>query len=477
MRLTALSLSTILCLTATVFGDEFRDFRVPTHRVRNAAASFYGWYRHDKMGSDGSYPGGVNENLDLTGRLAGVWLHDSDARRLRIFGAGDLSGDRSESEQVDAAFQDRNRNRRVREFIQASADYRLYPWSHAFGLAGTASGSAFFLQSWYTEKYRNPVYTMNRDTERWQYEYRARGDVQVGYGRVRDASGVFEARLMEQRLRETGMINGSLPAETLRKLAELHYRRSDYKLLHERPSRAYWKDVETILQESGSLGVEGLDAYNLYRLAEGLGATAYNSFIRERGYFVGPALRAEHAHFLTRYDESRHEVLRSDSGTVIYDTTFHTADPHDQWGDQALLGVKSELHLPWGLRWQLDWESSALFSLNDTVDGFSVETDASLRYVLADRWSTALAFEQTRTISQSGYGGVSDQWNVWAGASLRYFIEDRLSAAYSIWHQQQDQVSSPFQRSTYMSLGLTYGLPSLAGSGGGEFPRDGEFHP
>src|SRR5207249_4094517 len=82
-------------------------------------------------------------------------------------------------------------------------------------------------------------------------EYFGTGDAALGlgYGRVRDVTGVFDAQVVAQRLAATGRLLHPVSHGALEKLAQLFSVGSGFGVAHDRPTRYFWREVERILRE------------------------------------------------------------------------------------------------------------------------------------------------------------------------------------------------------------------------------------
>ncbi len=86
------------------------------------------------------------------------------------------------------------------------------------------------------------------------------GSISVGVGRVRDATSVYQTQVLEQRLLRTGALKRRLSRDAIRQLAKLFSMQGDFGLVHDYPGKHFWREVERILRENGSLAGESLDA-------------------------------------------------------------------------------------------------------------------------------------------------------------------------------------------------------------------------
>lgn len=256
----------------------------------------------------------------------------------------------------------------------------------------------------------------------------------LGVGRVRDATGVFLAELLEQRLRRAGVIRGPLPRSARRRLAALYYLRPHYGRVHERPDRFFWRDVERILRDEGLLE-HGWEAFDLMRANEGYGPRLdRGTFVRPAGWFVGPSVVVQGAYRRqveelggTRRDfvddslvhESSHRVRRT-----------HTERPRTE----LLLAAEAELHLPLSSRVQLDLATQWVAPERDFPLAYGESSSGSIQVLVADRWAmAATAHHQFST-----GGGAPRRWASRYGVVVAWYLEDRLKmdlAANEVHHR------------------------------------------
>ncbi|MBI5060250.1 hypothetical protein HZB60_10785 [candidate division KSB1 bacterium] len=473
VRLVSLILIFSYCTGARA--DDFKDFRIPAHHVQK-------WY----LAMDGSYAQRHSSGIDYgdkaenyTGGASGYYsrLFDSDPRRLSFSLRGSGDGRRSWSHHdqiVTSGEHDQDsRTRQLNESVSGNADARLYPWAMAVGGEVSLGGAASYYQYWNSSGSQlvgDTLYSLHEDRrESWDYHYSGNADLSVGYGRVRDVNAVYLTRIFEERLLESGYIESGLTAETRRKVAALLFQRSDYKSLHNRPDRFFWSDIEKLLRDDPAVRGRGLDAYNLYRIDEPLGSEAFRSFLRQRGYFVGPVLSARHRNSIDR-STTYWQQIDAANGVITYDSARAEYQRSQSFDDDVLAGLRGEYFLPIGMRWQLGAAAEAVFALNDTVDGFETNSELSAEYVIAGRWQAAAGIFTNRRISEpsSPYSGTYDTWSVGFSADLRYFVEDKLSINLDFDENQDRPFPDHFYRTRSLSFGISYGIapPGYGGSRG-----------
>ena len=339
--LTVAVLLHFLLLPVLLFADDFSTFRIPRHQVLTARASAMGAYSGSANHYGTPMQGYADYQSDLQGELRayGSWLSDSDPLRLELELIGAFTGRRNLNRH--SSFQNANdqsqyslyRQKSLLENYQLNASSRVYPWSVPLGLDLSTRLSGSDNQAWSTRYDRSTNSDQNTrhydNTESWNFSYYASGSAALGLGRVRDATAVYDVYALEARLQEDGILTRPLLPATRQRLVDLIYISDDYGRVHERPARFFWREVGTALNEDGGLRVEGLDAYNLYRIAEPYFARyefsrgysgdyaaaprpiprSSGSFptyallsgpSRPSGWFVGPTLSAAHHHSIRR---------------------------------------------------------------------------------------------------------------------------------------------------------------------------------
>jgi hypothetical protein len=467
-----LSLGLWAAIPIAANADDFRDFRVPTHRVHRWLASGYGSASHRKADYN-MYPGlSTSESFQLSASGQTMWLWESDRQRSGLSGGVDGflnqgSFHREESpsyNNIDLRTESEHQ-KGLNERGYASAARRCYPGKLPFGFDVSLHAAADFRQD-FTRRHQHELdYDLwfeneSWNSETWTYRYNLNADAQFGYGKVRNVSGIFSAMIVEDRLRESGALTGELSHATIQKLAELFYRSGDFKMTHMRPDRYFWSEFWTLLKSDPAVKSDAENAYNAYRIAE---APAWNGFYRQAGWFVGPLFRGRHNHDLQHSATTEHHVSgRPDS--VETDVTNSSSNTWNQWSDDAMLGGRAEYHLPWKSRWQFDLNSQCLFSLSDSVGGFSFSNQLDGTYIIADRWRADLELHQYRDIHQAhtsqGNLPTVDYWSVGGSSGLSYFLEDRWTISALVNYDQAKQHSNPygvFERDFFMSIGVGYG--------------------
>ena len=460
---------------ASAATDPFAGFRIPDHTWQSGtvqADAMAGWSRSNTTGS-----GTRSDAQDAGGRISLYRSRDSEriATKISIDLAATLRANSFHDDEALSGSTADGRGQDANESWRLAASTVLYPWRAPVGIGASAYGDGVYRQyvtrsdrvddiAWYT-----PPYTPGRQERRernavHQYVNDAGLSLLAGFGRVRDATVVYDVYNLETRLRETGALARPLSATAKQKLAALLAVAPAYAAAHDRPDRFVWREVERILSEDGALGEHGLDAYSLLRAREPY-EPRRTAFARLRGVFVGPYLGARHYHRLTRNDTEFDE--RDYQGAEVASRYAGGQGEREwDWYDTAVLGGQAEYHRPLGWRWQADVTGTVDVSVRPGTRGLDAGLDARLAWSIADRWSADLRVDQARRymyLRQVAGGPADDTWDVGCGATLAYYLEDRTTISVTLVETQYrslDRGFSPAGRSYYRKgqaqLGLTY---------------------
>ncbi len=462
-RFATLAASLLFALPAFASDDPFADFRVPEHTAHSGTAQFQVSATH------GASDAARNTGLSSYATTQLARLHDSDAFLYSI--AVSLTGNvqtqsgRSSGGAPSFAFSQDVFARVLAGQAAVTGGLRAYPWDEAVGLdlSAFASANSSGLRSRFDYAALNtfpgaPVDRLERrDTEKSNnYRYDAALDATLGAGRVRDATVVYQAYLLQKRLLETGALARELSPATLEKIAALYYVQPDISSAHERPERFFWRELERILREDGALGEHGLDPYSVIRARESY--FPFGGVGRLRGWFAGPVASLRHTHEIIRSDSRLDFRLYEDDSLVINDVSS-TGERTVTESDRALVGGQAEYHRPLGWRWQLDAEAAALFPVRPDEHGQTVTSFARAVWFVADRWEADVRFVHEREWFRPRGADRStiDEWMVRYGATVAYYIEDHTTISATLDEMQSHfGYFDSFSRSGRLAIGLTY---------------------
>ena len=474
LPITAIALSLLAPLTA--WADEFDDFRIPAHSLLRWDVGL------NAQGSRSSVGFSSTENEQrFTSALSSTdwfWSRDSEPFTTSFSVAGQVADTREWAHSSSLGFlglydQTSRRREIAREGWAVQIDHRHHPWTNAVGLRGRARVAGDYSQRWEKEHDEsladnagNLVWTRSvTDLEVWGYRHSVSGDASVGIGRVRDATGVYTARVLEDRLLEAGTLTRPLSREARQRLIDLMTVRVLYSGLRERPGKDLWREIEKILEADGALAAQGLGPRSVLRAGEphDRGAATVDVLpvspvLRRRGAFGGLLFSASHTRTLSRMDVDQ-STLSAVNGIPQAPATTSGHFRSDFPFDDYLAGAEGEYHRPIGLRWQADAGAQVGIPLRSEDDGYRVSSFGSLAWLVADRWLAQASVSQEREVRETNGLRRSDDWLLTYGAALTYFVEDRLAIQLSVFEQQLDlSAADYFTRQGLLSLGVTYRL-------------------
>ena len=474
----AIALALLLAMPARA--DEFSEFRIPEHRLLSWTGDVSSRLRTGRSGGGAfSQSYGYANGLVATGMQ---WIDDSDASRTRCSFSGNVEGTRQHADQLQtyvsqvASSQSHSStgSKSIRESWAASIEQRGYPWRAPVGWQAGVSGSGNCAQGWdhRTSRDNYSAPSIGRSTEvyrehssQWVYAYTAAADLGFGYGRVRDATGVLDARVFEERLLGAGAIARPLSPQARQRLAALAYTQYAFVVARDRGAKDLWRAIEQILREDGALpeGAPGLVATSRavepYLGAYRQIALATSPVARQAGGFVGVVATGRHQNSFYRADlSSSRQSFRDD--TLAFDETDFLPGHGQSEQDLFLAGVRAEYHRPLGMRWQLDASQQLSVPLQRQRDGMELDGSAQLTWIVAERWLAQGFVNHQRLIDRAGGPGAalaSDSWAISYGASASFYLEDRVQLRLGVDERQQARNSgSASDRALNFVLGVTY---------------------
>lgn len=470
-------------VSGSVSADDFSDFRIPAHRRTDWDASLSA-AGNRFSGSDFSGTDTKDRFVAASGGSSFAWVADSDPVSTLILADVRASGNgrwrSSVSPPIPGVSEDANREERAAfEAWQVLFDHRHYPWAIPIGFSGRAFGSGNYNQVWSEQSTGStqmfvPVIVdeASSSSETWAYRTVLGVDIGAGFGRVRDATAIYDAQVLERRLRETGALSRDLSAPARRDLAGLLFVRDDYSRFRDRPAKRLWEKVEAILEQDGALVEGGLDPYSVLRVGEpdardGLNSDALprSPVLRLSGAFVQGVFTFRETRVLQRLDEENEfQQFIDDSLAQSYTTERHFHQ--DYILDEAFAGLRGELHRPLGPPWQVDVSAQFLVPTRARPYGFELRTWGRLAWLMTDRWIVSGSVSQARTLLQddsSTFGDPvrdEDSWSWSYALGATYYFEDRLGMTLRLdesqFHLASSYQQSLIQRSGQISLALSY---------------------
>ncbi|HYM81240.1 MAG TPA: hypothetical protein VEY91_07495 [Candidatus Limnocylindria bacterium] len=462
--------------------DDYADFRIPANKSLSWTADIGAFGSRFALGRSGieTRRGGLNGSVFSSFR----WLSDSDPTSSSMDGEVGFGGSRSRGSDSfnspgPSSFVERHasdRQRTISEQWFLSIEHRRYPWTIPIGVSLDLSGRGFYDQYWIsseTDMLQNaPGFNIRTVTQRhaedWRYQHIVTARVATGIGRVRNATGIYEARVFEQRLLESGAIIRALTPSARKRLAELMYARTSLIGIRDRPAKETWRAIERILEDDGALGPSGLGVFSIFRAAEPHVAGAIfqrdgvprSPVMRLTGSFAGLVLESRHSHIVNRFDEGEffQETLNDSLLTAVINrrSTRETGDL-----DEVLAGLMAEHHRPFGMRWQADGSSELLIPIREQDNWLEVSSALSMSWLAADRWLGSIFLAHAWLDDDRTQGPTHGDRTDWSyGIAVTYYLENRLGLRLS---------ASESQRHTREVLG---GPPLLRD---GSFSRNGNL--
>ena len=211
--------------------DSYAEYRIPEHYWRSWTANFNGSGNHEV--SDLS-TAGESRRGTLDGAVGTLFNggFDSDSRSSAYFVSLVATGERVHSTEKHSdpftSFDYTDRDRSAKEQLRASYSLTRYPWRAPLGLSLGTSDEATLSQSWVSTAHvvANPAAELHTTTnvEQGQSSTLLTLSAGVSWGRVRDATPVYQAAVLEQRLLEAGTIEHALSQAGRAGLASLRSR-------------------------------------------------------------------------------------------------------------------------------------------------------------------------------------------------------------------------------------------------------------
>lgn len=444
----------VLCFFPAVSrSDDFSDFRIPDHFGGSWNASVSG-LAHSASHNE---TGDASRDRDAQAQLNGGWtrFRDSDRRQWQLGVSGNLAGRRTSTRDenfislpppppVNSWTRIESKERDTNEHVGLFASLRAYPGTLPVAAEISGNVDVFDSQSWSDRLERDVFDSFNefrteissQDVE-WRYSERASLRIAVGVGRVRDASPVFDAILLEERLRRDGALVHPLSPAARQRVADLYAIRTGFGFPHDLPEKFFWSELERALREDGALADSGFGAYALQHADEAL-VVARGGFFRPTGWFAGPTLSASHQHDLRRFDASNRFVHFTD-GTLDASFDSRSRDRQRFFVDRTLYGLAAEFHRPLGDRTQFDLSEDASVDLGPDPYGLDVSGSAGFRRLIAERWFGQVLFTHDRFLLGDPSFSV---WSARVSGEIDYFLEDFIRATLALG-QSWDSAQNP----------------------------------
>ncbi len=486
--LPALVLACLFPFPGRARSDDFADFRIPTHQVLSWTGSLDGWWR-----------GSTNDLATIRGRsgyLSGATgsdfnrFTDGETGFTDLFLSANFGGTRSNFrdsryEQLPSLTRSSNQRSSLRstsEREEVGYSFGRYLGRAPIELGADARALNDQTQGWNnwrtvsseTDPFSTTDYWSESDTRSRQANTVVSLRPRVGLGRVRDATGVYTARVIEERLRGDGVLTRPLSHEARQKLVDLLTLRYSYDVLHVRPGKGLWAEIERIVGDDGALAPGGLDASSTQhageslleavggRSADGLPGTIV---FRLRGARAGAFLSGVHQRG-TSFEERSDQSQFTFDGVPqpIFSSRFSQSSAASS--DAVDAGLQAEWHRPVGLRVQLDASADTSVPLRPQDTGLNVAMNGQASWMIADRWLVRGFVGQRRNIRQNAEDGTTreDTWAFTLVGQASYEVEDHVTIQLRVDDTQngarQPAAGLPgsrtYRRGQSVTLGLSY---------------------
>lgn len=425
----------LLLLPSAALADSFEGFRIPEHRVFSWTGSLTASAgHHDQEGFYEIKNGQVQGSIGT----AASWLYDSDARLTSFSLDLGVGGNRNGMEQnVESFSAERVRESSATERWSVYLRHRQYPWSVPLGLELQVATSGTYLQNWsnvrtWTNYFWVDSIEDNRaSAQRKAYDYRVYGSAELGVGRVRDATAVYDVWVLEDRLRSRGVLRGPLSAGTRERLAALMYNTTSYGVVLDRPGRTFWEDLIGILKQDENYADTWDPVAALRVLEPYFGPDLSSRFVsrspitRDRGWFAGVTSLAGYSS-LTEHGASSSFRQLTLNDTVQPATTTEIATSNSDHQTSIFVGPRVEWHRPMGPHWQVDALTQQIFDTKGAGRMFS-ETGVLVSWLVTDRWLATVNASHDLSLFREPTGTFANQvWRVSLRGDLSWFLEDHL---------------------------------------------------
>ena len=466
---------------------DFEEFRVPEHTTLHWTGSINGAARWSRLNSLGWYDT-RNETVARAGTAMGVsaldWARDTDPASTSlsvesVFSGSHTSDDRDRRSTIGTRsldFRSRSRNQQLRERVTVVASRTQFHSFVPLAWRARVEGQIDDVQGWDSRDEhridRDTTWmatdTIERATRAKQYVSTLYGAIGIGLGRVRDATGVYEAMILERRLAATGVLARPLTAQARHRLAALMYVRGPYAGTTDRPARDIWEEIARILEADGAI-TSPLSSATTLRLMEpfhgrwadtGPDGLPDSPVTRQTGASFFVEILSRHR----RWSDHRHyNELTASSSSALPPIRYTSSWQSKATSDDLLVMASVDLHRPLGYRWQAGFagraEAPARHGLSATYDA-----TATVIWIVADRWLGSVGgshrwFDEKRTIGPTG--GDQASWS--ASAKLLYLVEPRTALSLGLAHSDDwvrgrgaYNAGHRYGRSTQVTAGVSY---------------------
>lgn len=425
--------------------DPFAEFRIPANTSLSWTGNLSGYVNWSHV--DQPWQTSRRGYEDATASTEFWRVDDSDARTTTIYVTAGFGGSREhdagttvypgppdQSREFESLYRYRSPTGQLSLGRTWYAGAR--PWFVGASASGSAEGSYQSSTSssvWYPG---GPGDHSDGTGNSWSSNTRVAASLSAGIGHVRDATGIYEARILEDRLLQAGVLARPLEAAGRQALADLLYARADLTRTQDRPAATAWRAVEKILRDDGALREGGAAAEDWFRLVEPFLGVMYlgdrtalpgSPISRRVGMQAGVLLTEASSYYVYRYHD---RTTTSGGGITPYSTDYR--DRTFRTTDQTLAGVSAEYHRPLGMRRQVDARARLQVPVRTDHSGVSEDLYAAFSVIVADRWMALTSAAHMRDLDQSGDDfTVENSWAWNLTGSLQYYVTNHVTASIS----------------------------------------------
>lgn len=480
LRIAFMTGALVAAIATLAFADEYAGFRIPdnSYRLWTMGLSGSANWNHVTVGPQTTSRG--QEHAEV----ASTWTsqHETDTRFGGLGASVLASGERSREYDRGATLVDDIHESSWIEDASVLATQRWYRGRSRWFLGASGYGRAHDTQFQKRQDYdlvtpASPTTRFRSWDSRRERGYLTNLDVSIGlgWGRVRNATAVFESRVLEERLQAAGLLAHPLSDAARQRLVALLYARDDVDQAHDRPASLLWASLEQILRDDGALSDRALAAKDLFRLTEPfMGPTG---FIDATGLPRSPLARpVGWALSVNLLQSSARHTAHGEYASSFISETFGVPDPWSEsrgvffsrtTDDATLITLIAEDHRPVTARLQWDSNGAYDFSPRHDAKGYEIQIGTRLGWCFADRWLASVSAGHIRRVDRDGDALlVSDSRNTTIGGSLQYFVTDHLVAhvdAGQRWSKDATPRSfDQFDNGGSVSFGLTYRFSGYA---------------
>ena len=496
----------LLALPCAAFaGDDFSQFRIPANSYLDwtGGASASGSWGREESGPD------KYASSQWQGHLSSGLTHwsEDDHRSALWDVALQTSGQRFHRSTVDHGpyylgvgtyeSTDEDLQKGTLEYASVNTQQSWYPGNGPWALSGSLYGSLTDSQNWewrrsLQRQLLDPLEPTLRLSDYGNVVYRStiNASLGVGFGRVRNATGVFEARVLEERLRHLGALSRPLSPHARERLSALMYARDDVSQVSSRPASPVMDAVERILFEDGALRDSVLTAAELFRVTDPIFsrygyATSIRAdglplapFSRMTGWSVSAYVTNGHSR-LSRRSWNASSLIAYAAGAPEPPVETRSSSSSKNTSDGTRLSLRAEYHRPSGMRSQWDGVTTFDDQLGGGERAYALSNQLNWSFILADRWLASANASQARNSRHSrDHVTLEDSWIASVGGSVQYMILDHVGlglGAHESWSKVRndlywtnyvDRHAATWSDGGSLSFDITYrfqGMSRIAG--------------